>query len=61
MGKEGEYEPFMSFVDPEPFEIGYFGVCTGWGATGEWLIEGNFLFTLSHVRTFFFSSHYIVF
>ncbi|XP_058808970.1 LOW QUALITY PROTEIN: C3 and PZP-like alpha-2-macroglobulin domain-containing protein 8 [Phymastichus coffea] len=39
VGKEGEFEPFMSYVDPDPFDIGYFGVCTGWGATGEWLIE----------------------
>ncbi|XP_018369129.1 PREDICTED: uncharacterized protein LOC108765092 isoform X4 [Trachymyrmex cornetzi] len=39
VGKEGESDPFLSYADPEPFGIGYFGVCTGWGATGEWLIE----------------------
>ncbi|EGI57249.1 C3 and PZP-like alpha-2-macroglobulin domain-containing protein 8 [Acromyrmex echinatior] len=39
VGKEGESNPFLSYADPEPFGIGYFGVCTGWGATGEWLIE----------------------
>ncbi|XP_011701794.1 PREDICTED: uncharacterized protein LOC105458296 isoform X2 [Wasmannia auropunctata] len=39
VGKEGESAPFLSYADPEPFGIGYFGVCTGWGATGEWLIE----------------------
>ncbi|XP_015586318.1 uncharacterized protein LOC107263519 isoform X1 [Cephus cinctus] len=41
VGKEGEGSPFLSYQDPEPFGIGYFGVCTGWGATGEWLIEGR--------------------
>lgn len=41
MGKEGESAPFLTYADPEPFGIGYFGVCTGWGATGEWLIEGK--------------------
>jgi len=41
VGKEGESNPFLSYADPEPFGIGYFGVCTGWGATGEWLIEGR--------------------
>ncbi|XP_018369126.1 PREDICTED: uncharacterized protein LOC108765092 isoform X1 [Trachymyrmex cornetzi] len=41
VGKEGESDPFLSYADPEPFGIGYFGVCTGWGATGEWLIEGR--------------------
>ncbi|KAL6437001.1 hypothetical protein ACFW04_004965 [Cataglyphis niger] len=39
VGKEGDSAPFLSYADPEPFGIGYFGVCTGWGATGEWLIE----------------------
>lgn len=39
VGKEGEQVAFLSYVDPQPFEILYFGVCTGWGASGEWLIE----------------------
>ncbi|XP_017757606.1 PREDICTED: uncharacterized protein LOC108548956 isoform X5 [Eufriesea mexicana] len=39
VGKEGEPSAFLTYVDPEPFGIGYFGVCTGWGANGEWLIE----------------------
>ncbi|XP_067210241.1 C3 and PZP-like alpha-2-macroglobulin domain-containing protein 8 isoform X3 [Linepithema humile] len=39
VGKEGDSAPFLTFADPEPFGIGYFGVCTGWGATGDWLIE----------------------
>ncbi|XP_020287829.1 uncharacterized protein LOC109856586 isoform X3 [Pseudomyrmex gracilis] len=39
VGKENESAPFLSYADPEPFGIGYFGVCTGWGATGDWLIE----------------------
>ncbi|XP_012218887.1 uncharacterized protein [Linepithema humile] len=41
VGKEGDSAPFLTFADPEPFGIGYFGVCTGWGATGDWLIEGR--------------------
>lgn len=32
----------MSYVDPEGFQPTHFGVCTGWGAEGEWLIEGDF-------------------
>ncbi|XP_012524783.1 uncharacterized protein LOC105830158 isoform X2 [Monomorium pharaonis] len=39
VGKEGESAPFLSYADPEPFGISHFGVCTGWGATGEWLLE----------------------
>ncbi|XP_048510567.1 uncharacterized protein LOC105687542 isoform X4 [Athalia rosae] len=39
VGKEGEPSPILSYHDPQPFGIGYFGVCTGWGATGEWVIE----------------------
>lgn len=41
LGKEGETAPFVSWDDPEPFGIGYYGICTGWGATGSWLIEGG--------------------
>lgn len=39
VGKENDPEPFMSYADPEPFAISHFGVCTGWGASGEWLLE----------------------
>ncbi|XP_054011254.1 uncharacterized protein LOC128893949 isoform X1 [Hylaeus anthracinus] len=41
VGKEGEPSSFLTYTDPEPFGIGYFGICTGWGASGEWLIEGH--------------------
>ncbi|XP_046836952.1 uncharacterized protein LOC124432248 isoform X2 [Vespa crabro] len=41
VGKEGEQNAFLSYTDPEPFGIGYFGACTGWGASGEWLIEAR--------------------
>lgn len=39
VGKEGDQSPFLSYNESSPFGIGYFGVCTGWGASGEWLIE----------------------
>ena len=39
-GREGEAIPFLSWADPEPFPIAFVGVCTGWGATGTWKIEG---------------------
>lgn len=39
VGREGEQFAFLSYTEPEPFEITHFGVCTGWGASGEWLIE----------------------
>nr|XP_033324068.1 uncharacterized protein LOC117219218 isoform X1 [Megalopta genalis] len=41
VGKEGEPSAFLTYTDPDPFGIGYFGVCTGWGASGEWMIEGH--------------------
>lgn len=41
-GREGEALPFVSWVDDQPFPIGFVGVCTGWGATGSWKIEGKF-------------------
>jgi hypothetical protein len=42
VGKEGEVAPLVAWDDPEPFGIGYYGICTGWGASGSWLIEGEF-------------------
>lgn len=39
VGKEGEPSAILSYFDPEPFDITHFGVCTAWGAQGEWLIE----------------------
>lgn len=40
-GNEGEAAAFLSWRNPEPFDIKYVGVCTGWGSTGSWIIEGN--------------------
>lgn len=39
VGREGEAAAFMSYDNPEAFPIRYVGVCTGWGATGSWIIE----------------------
>jgi hypothetical protein len=41
VGKEGERSPFLTWKDPEPFDFQYYGFCTGWGATGLWLTEGE--------------------
>lgn len=41
VGREGEAAAFLSWQDPEPFLINYVGVCTGWGASGSWIIEGK--------------------
>lgn len=40
VGREGEVAAFLSWQDPEPFLISHVGICTGWGATGSWIIEG---------------------
>lgn len=49
-GREGEAIPFISWADPEPFPVGFVGVCTGWGATGTWKIEGNLRhFSAKHI------------
>jgi hypothetical protein len=41
VGKEGELRPFLKWKDPEPFDFRYYGIGTGWGATGSWLTEGE--------------------
>lgn len=37
-GCENNPQPFMSWTDPDHVPILYVGVCTGWGATGSWII-----------------------
>ncbi|XP_076637383.1 uncharacterized protein LOC143349763 isoform X4 [Colletes latitarsis] len=39
VGKEGEASAFLTYTDSEPLTVNHFGLCTGWGASGEWLIE----------------------
>ncbi|XP_043254886.1 uncharacterized protein LOC122398776 isoform X2 [Colletes gigas] len=47
VGKEGEASAFLTYTDSEPLTVSHFGLCTAWGASGEWLIEGqtNALYT----------------
>ncbi|XP_044734516.1 uncharacterized protein LOC123296873 isoform X3 [Chrysoperla carnea] len=40
-GHEGDSSPFLSYTDPEPAAIGYFGLCTGWGASGTWKVDAQ--------------------
>ncbi|KAK0169572.1 hypothetical protein PV328_011874 [Microctonus aethiopoides] len=40
VGKEGEQVPILDVHDVDIYGIRYFGLCTGWGASGEWLVEG---------------------
>ncbi|XP_046377746.2 uncharacterized protein LOC124149944 [Haliotis rufescens] len=40
-GTEVGTRQFMSWKDPTPTQIGYVGVATGWGATGQWLFPKN--------------------
>lgn len=41
VGKEGEVRPFLKWKDPKPIDFRYYGISTGWGATGSWLTEGE--------------------
>lgn len=39
VGSEGDNSPFLSYQDDQTIPISFAGVCTGWGATGSWLIQ----------------------
>ncbi|KAK0072402.1 hypothetical protein PV325_011412, partial [Microctonus aethiopoides] len=41
VGKEGEQVPILDVHDADIYGIRYFGLCTGWGASGEWLVEDS--------------------
>jgi Farnesoic acid 0-methyl transferase len=44
VGKEGEAAAFLSYQMDEPFPIAFIGLCTGWGACGTWIVEGESMF-----------------
>lgn len=41
-GVQGDENPLMRHHDPYLFHIQYFGVCTGWGASGHWIIDSTY-------------------
>ncbi|XP_055635915.1 uncharacterized protein LOC129775323 isoform X2 [Toxorhynchites rutilus septentrionalis] len=41
VGMEGAAAAFLSYENSDPFPINYIGVCTGWGATGSWIMLKN--------------------
>lgn len=41
VGMEGAAAAFLSYENPDAYDINFVGVCTGWGATGSWIIEQN--------------------
>lgn len=41
VGRENEAAAFLSWYNPTPFHINYVGVCTGWGASGSWIIDDS--------------------
>lgn len=53
VGREGEVAAFLSWHNPHPFMINYVGVCTGWGAAGSWVIDGNFSYHLNRKKHYF--------
>lgn len=41
VGREGEAIPFMSYKEPNLYPVEYVGICTAFGSTGSWLIDGK--------------------
>lgn len=39
VGREGDAAAFMSYDAQDLFPVNFVGVCTGWGASGTWLID----------------------
>nr|ABF72903.1 farnesoic acid O-methyltransferase-like protein-like [Belgica antarctica] len=39
VGHEGEAASFLSYQNPNPFPINFIGLCTGWGASGSWVLD----------------------
>lgn len=41
VGHEGDAAAFLSYDAGALFPVNYVGICTGWGASGTWLIDGR--------------------
>lgn len=41
VGREGDAAAFLSYDAGELFPVNFVGICTGWGASGNWLIDGK--------------------
>lgn len=40
VGREGDEEPFLSWLnDEDPFNITHYGFATGWGSVGSWIFD----------------------
>lgn len=39
VGREGEAAAFMSYDAPDLFPVNFVGICTGWGASGTWMLN----------------------
>lgn len=52
VGREDEVAAFMSWEDPDRVPFQFVGVCTGWGATGSWQIEGKTRATNLLIKSF---------
>ncbi|XP_060838903.1 uncharacterized protein LOC132920491 isoform X1 [Rhopalosiphum padi] len=54
VGKQGEEKPFMSWQDEESLNVLFYGVRSGWGATGVWTIEDNIYINTEDSKEFIF-------
>lgn len=43
VGHEGEAASFLTYENTEAYPINYVGFCTGWGASGSWIVEAPVL------------------
>lgn len=43
VGREGEAASFLTYENAEAYPINFVGLCTGWGASGSWIIEAPVL------------------
>lgn len=60
VGREDEVVPFLSWGDPDPFPIAFIGVCTGWGASGRWKLEGIYYYINVYVQSNHFFAYAIL-
>lgn len=39
--------PIMAWTDPEPLKITHWGLCTGFGSSGDWKVSSKYIRIIS--------------
>lgn len=60
VGKRGEQNPFISWLDKDSLNVSFYGVRTRDNATGVWTIKGLFVYQITSSSLFSIIKYFII-